>query len=61
MSPTARAPRAWRARRRPSLACSDLNTPIYFNGPTPLLELQGTEMIPRITNSVTLQFRAAQR
>jgi hypothetical protein len=42
----------------PALACSDLNTPIYFNGPTPLLELQGTEMIPRITNSVTLQLRA---
>lgn len=40
----------------PALACS-LNTPIYFNGPTPLLELQGTEMLPRITNSVTLQFR----
>jgi hypothetical protein len=42
----------------PALACSDLNTPIYLNGPTPLLELQGTEMIPRITNSVTLQLRA---
>jgi hypothetical protein len=42
----------------PTLACSDLNTPIYLNGPTPLLELQGTEMIPRITNSVTLQLRA---
>jgi hypothetical protein len=39
-----------------ALACS-LNTPIYFNGPTPLLELQGTEVPPRITNSVTLQFR----
>jgi hypothetical protein len=46
----------WLALAAPALACS-LNTPIYFNGPTPLLELQGTEMLPRITNSVTLQFR----
>ena len=45
----------------PSLACSDLNTPIYFNGPTPLLEIQGTEMIPRITNSVTLKFRGPNK
>jgi hypothetical protein len=42
----------------PSLACTDVNTPIYFNGPTPLLEIQGTEMIPRITNGVQLRFRA---
>lgn len=41
-----------------SLACSDLNAPLYFNGPTPLLELQGTEMVPRITNGVSLRFRA---
>ena len=41
-----------------SLACSDLNAPLYFNGPTPLLELQGTEKIPRITNGVSLRFRA---
>ncbi|HEX4405838.1 MAG TPA: hypothetical protein VH560_13465 [Polyangia bacterium] len=41
-----------------SLACSDLNAPLYFNGPTPLLELQGTEKVPRITNGVSLRFRA---
>jgi len=39
-------------------ACSDLNTPIYLDGPTPALELQGTEKPPRVTNSVTLRFRA---
>jgi len=39
-----------------SLACSN-NAPIYFNGPTPLLELTGQEMIPRITNGVQLRFR----
>jgi hypothetical protein len=39
-------------------ACSDLNTPIYFDGPQPLLELQGTEMIPRVTNGLALKFRA---
>jgi len=47
---------AWLALAAPALACS-LNTPIYLDGPTPWLELQGTEMPPRITNSVTLQFR----
>jgi hypothetical protein len=41
----------------PALACSDINTPIYFNGPTPLLEVTGQEMIPRITNGVQLRFR----
>jgi hypothetical protein len=41
-----------------SLGCSELNTPIYFNGPSPLLEIQGTEMIPRVTNAATLKFRA---
>jgi phosphoglycerate dehydrogenase-like enzyme len=39
-----------------SLACSDLNTPIYFNGPE-TLELTGQEMVPRIMNTVTLRFR----
>jgi hypothetical protein len=42
----------------PMLACSDLNTPIYLDGPTPALELQGTEKIPRVTNSVTVLYRA---
>jgi hypothetical protein len=46
------------AAAAPTLACSDLNTPIYFNGPTPLLEVQGTETIPRVTNGVQLRFRA---
>ncbi|HVU49255.1 MAG TPA: hypothetical protein VHL80_01135 [Polyangia bacterium] len=41
----------------PSLACSN-NAPIYFPGPTPLLELTGQEMTPRITNGVQLKFRA---
>jgi hypothetical protein len=41
-----------------SLACSGINAPLYFNGPTPLLELQGTEKVPRITNGVSLRFRA---
>jgi len=44
------------AAAAPALACSN-NTPIYFNGPTPLLELTGQEMIPRITNGVQLKFR----
>jgi hypothetical protein len=44
-----------------SLGCSDLNTPIYFNGPTPLLELQGTEMVKRVTNAATLRFRAPNK
>jgi hypothetical protein len=41
-----------------SLACSDLNAPLYFNGPTPALELTGMEKVPRITNGVSLRFRA---
>jgi hypothetical protein len=41
-----------------SLACQDINGPIYFKGPSPLLELQGTEKTPRITDAVTLRFRA---
>jgi hypothetical protein len=40
----------------PSLACSN-NTPIYFPGPMPLLEVTGQEKIPRITNGVQLRFR----
>jgi hypothetical protein len=46
------------AAAAPALACSDVNTPIYFNGPSPLLELTGMEKIPRITNGVQLRFRA---
>jgi hypothetical protein len=43
----------------PSLACSDLNTPVYFQPQgMPLLELQGTEMPPRVTNGLQLKFRA---
>jgi len=38
-------------------ACSELNTPIYFDGPAPL-ELQGDEKPPRVTNGVALRFRA---
>ena len=49
---------AGRSAAATSLACSDLNTPIYFSGPQPLLELQGTEMVPRITNGISLKFRA---
>jgi hypothetical protein len=45
-----------------SLACSDINTPIYLGPPegmpSPILEIQGTEMIPRVTNNVTLRYRA---
>src|ERR1700749_3586876 len=41
-----------------ALGCSDLNPPVYLDGPKPLLELQGTETIPRVTNSVTLRYRA---
>ncbi|HVZ71037.1 MAG TPA: hypothetical protein VHJ20_01570 [Polyangia bacterium] len=33
------------------------NGPIYFDNPTPVLELQGNEMIPRITNGFSLRFR----
>jgi hypothetical protein len=40
-----------------SLACQEINGPIYFKGPSPLLELQGTEKTPRITNAVRLRFR----
>lgn len=40
----------------PSLACSELNTPIYFNGPA-TLELTGQEDPPRVMNTVTLRFR----
>ena len=40
-----------------SLACSDINAPLYFDGPQPLLELQGTEKVPRITDGVSLRFR----
>jgi hypothetical protein len=39
-----------------SAACG-VNTPIYFNGPQPLLELQGNEDPPRVTNGFTLRFR----
>jgi hypothetical protein len=39
------------------VACQSLNTPIYFNGPTPLLELTGTEMDPRVQSALTLRFR----
>jgi hypothetical protein len=39
-----------------ALGCSELNTPIYFNGPAPL-ELTGMEDPPRIMNSFTMQFR----
>jgi hypothetical protein len=39
-----------------ALGCSELNTPIYFNGPEPL-ELTGMEDPPRIMNSFTMQFR----
>jgi hypothetical protein len=51
------------AATAPSLACSDINTPIYFNGPgpsnmMPLLETTGQEMNNRITNGLTLRFRA---
>jgi hypothetical protein len=46
----------------PALACSDINTPIYLGPPdgtpSPILEIQGTEKIPRATNSVTLRYRA---
>ena len=47
---------AW-ALAASSLACQELNTPIYFKGPSPLLELQGTEKTPRITDAMTLRFR----
>jgi hypothetical protein len=39
-----------------ALACSELNTPIYFNGPA-TLELTGQEDPPRVMNTVTLRFR----
>jgi hypothetical protein len=39
-----------------TLGCSELNTPIYFNGPE-TLELTGQEDPPRIMNTVTLRFR----
>jgi hypothetical protein len=41
----------------PAAACTGVNTPIYFNAPAPL-ELQGTEDPPRVTNGLTLRFRA---
>jgi hypothetical protein len=41
-----------------SLGCGEINGPIYFSGPQPLLELQGTEKTPRITDGVSLRFRA---
>jgi hypothetical protein len=40
-----------------SLACQDINTPVYFDGPSPVLELQGTEKPPRIMSALTLRFR----
>jgi hypothetical protein len=46
------------ASAAPSLACSDINTPIYFNGPSPLLATTGQEKDHRITNGMTLRFRA---
>jgi hypothetical protein len=42
----------------PSLACQEINGPIYFKGPSPLLELTGTEKVPRITNALRMQFRS---
>jgi hypothetical protein len=41
----------------PALSCTGINTPIYFNAPAPL-ELQGTEDPARVTNGLTLRFRA---
>jgi hypothetical protein len=43
------------------LGCQDLNTPIYFMSPTPILAVTGTADAmgnpPRIENGLTLQFR----
>jgi hypothetical protein len=41
----------------PGVACSELNTPIYLKPMDGIIEVQGTEMVPRLSNSVTLQFR----
>jgi hypothetical protein len=43
----------------PAFACTNINTPIYLGPPEPmaLLELTGMEKNPRITNSVTLEYR----
>jgi hypothetical protein len=51
------------AATAPALACSDINTPIYFDGPgpmnkMPLLETTGMEVNNRITNGLTLRFRS---
>jgi hypothetical protein len=40
-----------------SLACQGMNTPIYFNGPAPILELTGAEDPPRVQSGLTLSFR----
>lgn len=40
----------------PAVACTGVNTPIYFNAPA-TLELQGTEDPARATNGLTLRFR----
>jgi hypothetical protein len=48
------------AAAAPSIACSDMNTPIYFNGPAPL-ETTGQEPDNRVTNGASLRFRAPNK
>jgi hypothetical protein len=40
-----------------SFACQSINTPVYFESPQPMLELQGNEDPPRVTNGFALRFR----